>query len=227
MTITLHHVAQARSFRILWLLEEMGLEFSLRHWNFFDKSMRSPEFRALSPCFAGAARVPALEIDGRVLFESGAITEYLVETRPEAGLGRPPGDPERADWLQWLHFAETIGQHLAILTQQHIVLREDWMRSPSLMRLEARRLEKTLEVVDRAVAGQDWLLASGFSAVDVSIGYGVMTARRFVPPDLLGPLDAYYRRLQARPAFALAQARDGDSMIYTRPFYAPPQEEQP
>jgi len=223
MAIILHHVAQARSFRILWLMQEMGLEFEVRNWDFFDASMRGAEFRALSP----AARVPALEIDGRVLFESGAITEYLVETRPEAGLGRPAGDPERADWLQWLHYAETIGQHLANLTQHHVALRAPEMRSPTVMRLEARRLEKVLEVVDRATAGQDWLLASGFSAVDVSIGYGVMIARRFVPPDVLGALDAYFQRLQARTAFQLAQARDGDSMIYTRDFYPPPPKEQP
>ncbi|HGG64832.1 MAG TPA: glutathione S-transferase family protein [Rhodobacteraceae bacterium] len=218
--IILHHVAQARSFRTLWLLQEMGLEFEVRQWNFFDKSMRGPEFKALSP----AARVPALEIDGRVLFESGAITEYLVETRPECGLGRAVGHEERADWLQWLHFAETIGQHLANLTQHHIALRDPAMRSPTVMRLEAKRLEKALEVVDRAVAAQEYLLGSGFSAVDVNVGYGVMIARHFVPGDLLPALDGYYQRLVARDAFALAKARDGDTVIYRDAFYAPPEE---
>lgn len=218
--ITLHHVAQARSFRTLWLLQEMGLAFEVRPWNFFDKSMRGPEFRALSP----AARVPALEIDGRVLFESGAITEYLVETRPDCGLGRDVGHEERADWLQWLHFAETIGQHLANLTQHHIALRDPAMRSPTVMRLEAKRLEKVLEVVDRVVAGQEYLLPSGFSAVDVNVGYGVMIARHFVPADLLPALGGYYQRLVARDAFQLAKARDGDTVIYRDAFYAPPEE---
>lgn len=216
--IKLHHSPQARSFRTLWLMHEMGLEFEVVPHSFFDKSLRSPEFLALSP----AGRVPALEIDGRVLFESGAITEYLVETRPCAALGRLPGEEERADWLEWLHFAETIGQHLAILTQQHIVLREDWMRSPTLMRLETKRLEKTLEVVERAVAGHDWLLPSGFSAVDTNIGYGVHIARRFVPVGLLPMLDAYHARLAARPAFQRALAKDGAAEIYTRDFYEAP-----
>ena len=218
--ITLHHVAQARSFRTLWLLQEMGLEFEVRQWDFFDKSMRSSEFKALSP----AARVPALEIDGRVMFESGAIAEYLVETRPECGLGREVGDSERADWLQWLHYSETIGQHIANLTQHHIALRDPAMRSPTVMRLEAKRLEKVLEVVDRVVAGQDYLLPSGFSAIDVSVGYGVMIARHFVPADLMPDLDKYYQRLVARPAFALAKARDGATVIYREAFYAPPKE---
>ncbi|SIO28016.1 glutathione S-transferase [Rhodovulum sp. ES.010] len=216
--IRLHHCPQARSFRTLWLLHEMGLEFDIRRYGFFDRSLRHPDYLALSP----AGRVPALEIDGRVLFESGAITEYLVETRPDCGLGRFPSEDERADWLEWLHFAETIGQHLAALTQQHIALREDWMRSPTVMRLEAKRLEKALEVVDRALEGRDWLLPSGFSAVDTNAGYGVMIARRFVPADLLPGVEAYYERLAARPAFQKAMEEDGTPEIYTRDFYGPP-----
>jgi len=216
--IRLHHCPQARSFRTLWLLHEMGLDFEIRYHSFFDKSLRSADYLALSP----AGRVPALEIDGRVLFESGAIAEYLVETRPECGLGRFAGDAERADWLEWLHFAETIGQHLAALTQQHIVLREDWMRSPTVMQLEAKRLEKVLEVVDRAVERHDWLLPSGFSAVDTNVGYAVDVARRFVPADLLPAVDDYWQRLAARPAFQQAAAQDGAAELYRKDFYEVP-----
>lgn len=217
MTLRLHHVPQARSFRILWLLHEMGEAPEIVRRSMLDGSTRRPDYLALSP----AGRVPALEIDGRVLFESGAITEYLCETRAPA-LGRAPGDPERADWLQWLHFAETIGQHVANLTQQHIVLREDRMRSPTVMRLEARRLEKTLEVVDRAVAARDWLLPSGFSAVDVAVGYSAMTARRFVRLDALAGVARWIDRLEARPACRAALAEDGPPEIYMRPFYEAP-----
>jgi len=215
--IRLHHCAQARSFRTLWLMKEMGLEFEVVHRSFFTNELRSEEFLSLSP----AGRVPALEIDGRVLFESGAITEYLCETRPST-LYRPPGDAERADWLEWLHFAETIGQHLAALTQQHIVLYEDHMRSPVIMKLEARRLEKVLEVVERVVAQHEYLLPSGFSAVDTNVGYGVLTARRFVPLEVLPNVKSYLERLMARPAFKAAMAEDGEPEIYTRTFYEVP-----
>ncbi len=215
--IRLHHCAQARSFRTLWLMKEMGLEFEIVHRSFFTNELRSEEFLSLSP----AGRVPALEIDGRVLFESGAITEYLCETRPNT-LYRPPGDAERPDWLEWLHFAETIGQHLAALTQQHIVLYEDHMRSPVIMKLEARRLEKVLEVVERVVAQHDYLLPSGFSAVDTNVGYGVLTARRFVPLEVLPNVKSYLDRLMARPAFKAAMAEDGEPEIYTRTFYEVP-----
>lgn len=216
--IRLHHCAQARSFRTLWLLHEMGIEFALERHAFFGSSLRSDEYLSLSP----AGRVPALEIDGRVLFESGAITEYLCETRPESGLGRLPGEPERTDWLEWLHFTETIGQHLANLTQQHIVLFEDHMRSPAVMKLEARRLEKTLEVIERVVSRRDYLLGSGFSAVDTNIGYDVLIAQKFVPLSVLPGLQAYLARLAERPAFARAMAEDGAAELYTQDFYQVP-----
>ena len=211
--IRLHHVAQARSFRVLWLLEELGLGYDLMSHSFFDKSLRDPAYLAISP----AGRVPALEIDGRAMFESGAILQYLVETRGAFG----PGRGERADWLEWLHFAETIAAHVANLTQQHIVLREDAMRSPTVMRLEAKRLEKTLEVVERGLAG-DHLLVSGFSAVDVAVSYGALIGRRFVALDGLPRVAAWLDRLALRPGFARAAAKDGAPQIYLRDFYPAP-----
>ncbi len=215
--IRLHHCAQSRSFRTLWLLHEMGLEFELVRHSLLSGELRDAAYLALSP----AGRVPALEIDGQVLFESGAIAEYLCETRASP-LWRAPGDPERADWLQWLHFAETIGQHLANLTQQHVVLYEDHMRSPTVMKLEARRLEKTLEVVERVVSRHDWMLEGGFSAVDTAIGYAALLGRRFLRFEGLPALARYLERIAARPAFRAARADDGPPELYTKPFYAVP-----
>ena len=67
--IRIYHAPQARSFRVIWMCHEAGLPHEVALVNFFDKSMRSPEFLAISP----AGRVPAVEIDGQVMFESGAI----------------------------------------------------------------------------------------------------------------------------------------------------------
>jgi glutathione S-transferase len=210
--IRLHHIAQSRSFRVLWALEEAGLDYDLiRHA--FDKSLRDPGFLALSP----AGRVPALEIDDRTMFESGAMLEYLAETRA-SGLGRVGA--ERADYLEWLHFGETIGQHLANLTQHHIALREDFMRSPTVMKLEARRLSMCLEAL-AAQAGQGYLLPSGFSMADIQCGYGLWLGRRFAP--LSDAAQGYLARLMARQGFQLALAADGEAQIYTREFYPVPE----
>ncbi len=203
--------------RVYWLLVEMGLDFEcvLRP---FDRSLREPGYAEVSP----AGRVPALEDGEVVLFESGAIVEYLCERYPEAGFGRLPGDPERWAWLTWLHFAETIAQHLANLTQQHIMLREDWMRSPTLMKLERLRLEKTLQVLETALDGRQYLLASGFCAVDACIGYCTYVAKHFTHLDRLPNTHAYFRRLSSRPAFRAALPPAGAQRLYTRDFYPTP-----
>ena len=112
--IRLHHCHQTRSMRSLWLLHELGIPFDLQVYA-FDQSLRSPAYLALNPI----GRVPTLEIDGQTICESGAIAEALCEYAPQAGLGRTAGQTERYAWLNWIHFAETISQHCAALTQQH------------------------------------------------------------------------------------------------------------
>jgi len=214
----LHHAWESRSTRTLALLYEMGLQFDLVIHS-FRRSLYNDEYRKLSP----AGRVPALE-DGDVsVFETGAITEYLVETYPETGLGRFKGDPERIEWLQWLHFAETIGQHLATLTQHHVVLREDWMRSPTVMKYETMRLARTLGVLQNTLQdGRDYLLASGFSAVDTNIGHSLLGAAHFVDLGQFPEVAAYADRLQARPAFQKTKTPEGAEKLYHQDFYTLP-----
>ena len=219
-TVTLWHVSQARSFRILWALHEAGIPHRVEYMSFAGKALRAPDYLAISP----AGRVPAVRVDGQTMFESGAILEYLSETRAPH-LGRAPGHPDRRAFLEWLHYAETLGQHQAQLTQQHIMLREDWMRSPTVMRLEATRLARALNGVALVVQGQDWLLPSGFSAVDIAVGYNLHIARRFTRLDQIPGLAAYHARLTARPGFQAAAAADGPGEIYTRDFYEAPDDQ--
>ena len=213
--IRLHHVPQTRSMRVLWLLHELGEPFEVRVWP-FDRSLRSAEHLAVSP----AGRTPALEMDGRAYWESGAIVEILCERFPEAGLGRAPGHPERADWLIWLHFAETISGHAQVLTQQHVALREDWMRSATVTRLEPKRLGKCYDVIEGRIAG-DWLLSAGFSAVDVAVGQAVYMARHFAPIGDRPRMGAWWARCTARPGFGASLPGEGEARLYARDFYAP------
>ncbi|RYH03095.1 glutathione S-transferase family protein [Salipiger sp. IMCC34102] len=211
--IRLHHCPGTRSVRSLWLLYELGVDFELVTLP-FDKTLRQPAHLALNP----AGRVPALELGGTALFESGAIAEVLCERFSPAGLGRPVGHPERAAWLQWVHFAETVSQHCANLTQQHLMLREDHMRSPILTQLEARRLGKTFGVIEAAVQGSDYLL-SEFSAADIGAGQAVEMGRHFVRLADYPALGRWFDRLLARPAFA--RALEGAGGFYARDFYPP------
>jgi glutathione S-transferase len=217
--ITLHHVPQSRSMRSLWLLHELDIPFRVI-FHPFDKSLRSSEFLSLSP----AGRVPALEIEGERMFETGAITQYLCEQFSPHGLGRGADDLDRMAWLVWVHFAETISQHAAALTQQHVALREDHMRSPIVMKLEASRIAKCYDAIEARlstpVENRDCLLTSGFSAADISVGQAVYMARHFVTLDAHPELAAWYARITARPAFQASLPRAEDK-LFAQEFFAP------
>ena len=216
--IVLHHCHETRSMRILWLLNELGVQFELRVHP-FDKSLRQRDYLELSP----AGRVPALEIDGEVYFESGAILQILTARYPDSGLGRVPGHPEWGEWLVWLHFAETLSQHTAALTQQHIALYDDHMRSPTIMKLEAARAGKCFDAIEARLSTtsgpRDHLLTSGFSAADIAVGQAVYMAAHFVRLDNWPALSAWYERITGRPGFIASLPPDGAERLYARDFY--------
>ncbi len=216
--IRLHHVPWSRSFRVLWLLTEMGIEPELIRYRIGDREMRSPEMLALSP----AGRVPALEIDGITLFESSAILHYLCETRPEHGFGRAPGDPERVRFLELLSFAETMASLIEQLNLNHIFLRPPAKPSPVVIKLNTARLRATLAALDRMVAG-DYLLEGGFSAADTMMGFNLFAAPYYVKLDPWPGLQAYWQRLEARPGFQKAAATEGPQDFYDRAFYPVPE----
>ena len=215
--IKLHHCPQTRSMRSLWLLHEIGVDFEVVLHG-FDKSLRDPGYLALS----AAGRVPALEIDGQSLFETGAITQVLCERYSPDQMGRMVDHVERADWLVWVHFSETLSQHTAALTQQHVALREDHMRSPIVMKLEAARVGKCYDAIEARLAqvGSDALLASGFSAADVSVGQAIYMSRYFVTLEGHPLVAAWYAGLTARQGFQRALPEEGTG-IYGQAFYPP------
>jgi glutathione S-transferase len=213
--IRLHHTPGSRSMRILWLLEEMGLDCEVRSYSLTDGSLRAPEFLALSP----AGRIPALEIDGQVIFESGAIVEYLTEVQGQ--LAPKPGEAERAAFLSWVHFAETQANILQALNIHHIFLRPESARSVPLMALDTKRLAVTMKALERHLAGRDWLL-SDFSAADCMLGFNIDAMFRFVRPESFPAIVAYRDRVKARPAYQRALAKAGGDAIYTQDFYELP-----
>ena len=216
--ITLYHVPQSRSMRVLWLLNELDVEFRLVELP-FDKSLRRPEFLSLSP----AGRVPALEIEGERMFESGAIIEYLCERFPERGMGRAPGDMDRMAWLVWVHFAETVSQHVAALTQQHIALYDDTMRSPVVMKLEAARLRKCYAAIEARlstpVENRDYLLTSGYSAADICVGQAVYMSQHFATLEGFPETAAWVERLSERQSYQDALPGPESGLLFEKAFY--------
>lgn len=216
----LHSIAGSRSFRVLWLLHELGEEVEIQPYQITDGTLHTDEFKAISP----ARRVPALDVDGRTMVESGATLQYLCETRQGHDLMPDITDPERADWLQWLHYAETVGCCIQNLNMQHLFLPKPEMRSLTVMGLETKRLAVSLKGMERVLAdGREYLLTSGFSAADVMMGFTLEAGRHYVRFDGFPHLAAYLDRLKARPAYQSAQATEGPQEFYTRDFYELPE----
>lgn len=212
-SIHLHHIPGARSFRVAWLLEELGLPYELTEYRLGD--LRQPDFLARSP----AGKIPALDIDGTTVFESGAIVELLTER--EGRLAPKPGEVERAPFLEWLHFAETQAAFIQNLNIQHVVIRPDTARSVVTMKLETKRLAFTARALESRLTGRDHILDSGFSAADCMFGFNVRAMTHFLPAADYPAIMAWWDRMRARPACARALEREGGD-LFDKDFYEIP-----
>lgn len=221
----LHHVQYGRSFRVLWLIEEIGLvdqigqPFEVVEYQIGSKEMFQGGLRAVSP----ATRIPALELDGVTMSESGAITEYLVE-RYAPDLGVSPGQMDRADYLQWIHYSETMASLIEQLNLQMVFLRPPAKASPIVLKLNVARLRHTLAGLEARLEGRDWLLDRGFSAADIMFGFNLFAAPYYVKLDDFPNIRAYHDRMRAMPSHQRAVAREGEQRFYAQDFYPVPEE---
>jgi len=199
--IVVHHLNDSRSQRVLWLLEELGLPYEIRHYA-RDATTRlaPPELLAVHPL----GKSPVIEDDGRTLIESGAIIDYLIR-RPGAGRLQPAADtPEYDVYQQWLHYAE--GSAMLPLMLKLYTGRLGEAAAPLAPRI-ASELANHLGHVERSLQGRDWLLASGFSGADVQMSFVGEAARELRAS--YPAMDAWVRRCQQRPAYQRALQRGG------------------
>lgn len=221
----LHHVQYGRSFRVLWLIEEIGLEDKLGvpleviRYQIGSKEMATGGLAKVSP----ATRIPALEIGDLVMSESGAITEYLVETYAPH-LGVASGQQGRSDYLQWIHYSETMASLIEQLNLQMVFLRPPAKPSPIVIKLNVARLRHTLAGMDARLEGRDWLLDQGFSAADIMMGFNLFAAPYYVKLAQFPNLIAYKTRIEAMTSYQRCVAREGKQTFYAQEFYPVPEE---
>ncbi len=198
--LKLHFAPQSRAVRIVWLLEELGLPYTLERYSLTGPELRSPEYRAINPM----GRVPVLE-DGDVrLNESGAIVEYVL-ARHAPGQLRPPTEASTfPEYLQWLHYAEGMLMPPVNSYMVETVFLPPERRSDEHVRRAQKLMGRMLAPLDAALAGRDYLIGE-FSAADIMTGSAAISASQLgVDTSGLPALQGYVERLSRRPAYQKA-----------------------
>lgn len=199
--LKVYHVAGTRSVRTLWLLKELGVPHEVVVMPFDHKVMHGPSYLKVNPL----GKVPAIDDDGFVLTESGAITQYLLakfgKGRLEPSPRPEPGSAEHGRFLQWLHFAEaTLMPQLGILVRQRRAAES--RRDLGTIEHAVEKATEMLVFTDDALRSQDYILGSRFTAADIMLGYSVSLADKLgLMGNRLSNLQAYLNRLQARLPF--------------------------
>ena len=199
--LKLYHASLTRSVRILWLLEELGIPYELETVAFVPPTT-SP-FSQATP----TGKFPALQDGDVTIFESGAILEYIIERYGNGRLAPALGSPLRGPYLQWVHFSEaTAFPPLGELAFQ-MIFKPESERIPSVMEESRKRALVALGVLDKALAGKDYLLGRELSGADIMMGYTLQVAKLLgVLGDQLPNVERYMARLLERPAFQKALA---------------------
>jgi glutathione S-transferase len=200
--ILVHHLENSRSQRILWLLEELGLPYDVRRYERNPKTMLAPpELRRVHPL----GKAPLIEDEGRVIAETGAIVDYLVE---KAGRLGPPPDAEGALlYRHFLHYAE--GSMMPPLLAMLVVRRLGLLGRPARKPLQ-RMFDQHLGWLESEMASRRWFAGNEFTAADVMMSFPLEAARSRAGLDGRYPhLIEWLARVHARPAYGAALRRGG------------------
>jgi glutathione S-transferase len=201
--LNIFHVPNTRSFRVIWLCEELALPYKLTAVDFSAAYRESPEWRALNP----VGKVPVM-IDGElIMFESGAMVQYLLDRYGDGALQPICGTPEHAHYLQWSWFAEaTYSRPIGEVVNHRRAFGD--AAKPDVMQEMSGRAALASQAVNDALTGQPYLLGNEFSAADIMMGYTVMLVAQVLKQTLPESLAHYWASLQGRAAFIAAKAAE-------------------
>ncbi len=198
--LKVHFAPNSRAGRIIWLMEELELEYEVNVMPFSKEGLKSDEHRARH----ALGRVPVLE-DGEVMiFESGAIIEYVLTRHKEGGLKPKADSPEFPYYLQWFHYCE--GMVMPPMNQivvQTILLPPE-RRDENVLKQAKNLLTKSLMMVNANLADKEYLIGD-FSAADLMLGHACyMSNRMGCVTGEMQHIKDYVARISARPAFKKA-----------------------
>lgn len=210
--INIHHVADTRGFRVIWLCEELGLKYDVKPVDFSASYRSSAEWRKMNP--VGKVPVMTIRDDNNPLdpqfklFESGAMVQHILDRFGDGRLQPPHGTDKHGTFLQWCWFAEaTFSRATGELANHKRAFSEAGLVEPVMeeMRSRARSCMSALDD-ELASHGEAFLLGEDFTAADIMMGYALQSFDRNVGAEEPFPpaAAAYWQRLQQRPAFEAA-----------------------
>ena len=198
--LKLHHAPNSRAGRILWLLEELKLPYEINSMKFHPSDLKSDEHRSRHPL----GRIPVLEDDKIIIYESGAIVEYIL-SRHAPGKLKPDITSELfPSYLQWFHYCEgMVMPPMNTIVVQTIILPEE-RRNTEILEQAQRLLSKSLIPVNKNLENKKYLIGD-FSAVDIMLGHSLYMSKKLkcVSKELSNILN-YLTRIEARPCFQKA-----------------------
>ncbi len=201
--IVVHHLENSRSQRVLWLLEELELPYEVRRYERDRKSMLAPPaLRRVHPL----GKSPMIEDEGRIVVESGAIVEYVVE-KADNRLGPPAKRDERLRYRHFLHYAE--GSMMPPLLAMLVVRRLGLLGRPARAPIQ-KMLDQHLDWLETELEGRPWFAGEAFTAADIMMSFPLEASRHRAGLDERRPnLVDWLERIHARPAYGAALRKGG------------------
>jgi glutathione S-transferase len=203
--IVVHHLNESRSQRVLWLMEELGLDYEVKRYERNATTrLAPPELKQVHPL----GKSPVVERDGKFYAESAAIIEFFAESEAGGKLAVPPGDPARADYLYWLHFAESSAM-LPMLLKLYVGMLGEAGAPLMQARIEPE-IDNHLSFIDATLAGGDHFADNRFTAADIQMSFVFDVAK------MRGGIERYPNLVrvraanQRRPAYQRALERGGE-----------------
>lgn len=216
--LTVHHLENSRSHRVLWLLEELGVDYDIDRYERNPETMRAPpELREVHPL----GKSPVMTEDGRTVAESGAILEYILDEHGDGELRPDEGTDAYLRYRYWMHYAE--GSAMPVLLMK-LVFRElpeqaPWLMGPLLRPISKMvsseylnpEIDRHLEFWAEELEGQKYFVDDTFTAADIQMSYplaGALSDRGVSEEH--AHLEEVLERLRDRDAFQRALEASGD-----------------
>ena len=201
--ITVHHLNNSRSQRVLWLLEELGVPYEIRRYERDRKTMLAPpELRQVHPL----GKSPVVTVDGKTIAESGAIVELLIERFAPDRLAPPRGSDAYIDYIHWLHFSEGSAMLPLMLKLYTSLLGE--AAAPLGPRIDAE-IANHLGYMEGAIAGRAFFVGDGLTGADIQLSFTSEAAAARGALEPYPELTRHMKAMQARPAYRRALEKGG------------------